>query len=43
MACGILALRPGIKPMSPALAAQNLNHWISREVPSLILFSDQMP
>ena len=33
--CGILAPRPGIEPMPPALEAQGLNHWITREVPRL--------
>ena len=33
VACGILVPRPGIKPMSPALEAQSLNHWTTREVP----------
>ena len=32
MACGILGPRPGIKPVSPALEAQNLNHWTISEV-----------
>ena len=32
-ACGILVPRPGIKPTSSALEAQNLNHWTTREVP----------
>ena len=41
MACGILTHQPGIKPMSLASAAWNLNHWTSREVPSLTLFSEQ--
>ena len=27
-----LSSQTGIKPMSPALEAQNLNHWTSREV-----------
>ena len=33
VACGILVPRSGIKPMSPALGAQSLNHWTTREVP----------
>ena len=28
-----LVLWPGIKPRSPALGAQNLSHWTTREVP----------
>ena len=31
-ACGILVPRPGIKPMPPAVEAQSLNHWTTREV-----------
>ena len=30
---GILVPQPGIKHISPALAAQSLNHWTTREVP----------
>ena len=33
-ACGILGPRPGIEPVSPALAAQILNHWTTMEVPA---------
>ena len=33
VACGILVPRAGIKPMSPALEAQSVNHWTTREVP----------
>ena len=36
-ACRILDLRPGIKPVPPAVEAQRLNHWTTREVP--IMFS----
>ena len=32
-ACGILVPQPGIEPMSPAMEAQSLNYWITREVP----------
>ena len=32
VACGILVPWPGIKPMTPALAAQSLNHWTTREI-----------
>ena len=31
VACGILAPRPGIEPMSPAVETQSLNHWTARE------------
>ena len=35
-ACGILAPRPGIKPVPPpAVEAQSLNHWATREVPQI--------
>ena len=30
--CQILVPQPGIKPMPPALKAQSLNHWTTREV-----------
>ena len=33
MACGILVPQPGIEPVSPAVEAQSLNHWSTREVP----------
>ena len=33
MACAILVPWPGIEPASPALEAQCLNHWTTREVP----------
>ena len=32
-ACEIFVPQAGIEPMSPALEAQNLNHWTAREVP----------
>ena len=35
-ACGILVPQPGIKPMSPAVEAQSLNHWIIREAPEIL-------
>ena len=38
-ACGILVPRSGIEPMPPALEAQNLNHWTTREVPCLKYFN----
>ena len=34
MAFGILVPRSGIKPVPPALEAQNLNCWTTREVPN---------
>ena len=35
MADGILFPWPGIEPMSPALQACSLNHWITRQVPKV--------
>ena len=35
-ACEILGSWPGIKPKRPAVEAQSLNHWTSREVPQTI-------
>ena len=32
MACRILVLRPGIKPVSPAVEAWSPNHWTAGEV-----------
>ena len=37
MACGTLVSWSRIKPIPPAMEAQSVNHWISREVP-LCLF-----
>ena len=37
-ACQILVLQAGIQPMPPALGAQSLNHWMSREVSHYLLF-----
>ena len=37
-ACRMLVPWPGIKPMSTAVEARNLNHWTAREVPNLSLF-----
>ena len=34
-----LSSLPGTEPMSPAVEAQNLNHWTAREVPRFLLFS----
>ena len=39
VACGILAPRPGIEPMPPALGAQSLNHWTTREVPAFFFLN----
>ena len=36
VACGILVPWLGIEPVPPALGAQNLNHWATREVPQWI-------
>ena len=33
MACGILVSQPMIKPETPAIPVQSLNHWTAREVP----------
>ena len=38
MACGFLMPWPGIKPLSPALEVQILNHWTTREVPDSCTF-----
>ena len=32
-ACGILVPCPGIKPVSPIMEVQSLNHWMARQVP----------
>ena len=32
-----LSPRPGIEPAPPAFEAQNLKHWVTREVPGLPL------
>ena len=34
----MLVLRPGIKPLLPALAAQSPNHWTTGEVPRCVVF-----
>ena len=36
-ACGILLPRPRIEPMPPAVEAQILNHWTTREGPGLTI------
>ena len=33
MACGILVLQPGVKPMPPEVEAWSFNPWTTREVP----------
>ena len=38
MACGISVPRPGIEPVPPAVEAQSLNHWTTREAPLFISF-----
>ena len=41
--CRILAPGPGInKPACPAMEAWCLNHWTTREVPFLLLFSESI-
>ena len=37
--CRILVPQPEIELISPALGAQGLNHWTSREVPRLFLLA----
>ena len=37
VAYGILIPWPGIEPVTPALEAQNLNHWTIKEVPLLVI------
>ena len=37
--CKILVPQPRLKPMSPAVEAQILNHWTAREVPTLFIKS----
>ena len=38
MVCGVLVLRPEIKPTPFALEVQSLNHWTAREIPEMIYF-----
>ena len=40
-ACRILVPWPGLKAESPAVDAQNLNHWTTREVPKHFLIAKQ--
>ena len=42
-ACGILVPRPGIEPAPPAVEAQSLNRWTTREFPALILMGVPQP
>ena len=42
VACGILVPWPGIEPMPPALGAQNLNHWTTREVQHYFFFLNSL-
>ena len=39
LSCGLsnLVLWPGIRPRAPALGAQSLSHWTTREVPSVFM------
>ena len=44
VACGILVPQPGIKPEScPAVEAQSLNRWTTREIPKQIIFQSFSP
>ena len=36
-ACGNLVPQPGMQPAPPAVEAQSLHHWTSREVPTLFI------
>ena len=38
VACGILVPQPGIKPVTPAVEAQILNHWTTREISQMSFF-----
>ena len=38
MVCGVLVLRPEIKPTPFALEVQSLNRWPAREIPEMIYF-----
>ena len=37
VACSILVPQPGIEPVPPAVEAQSLNPWTTREVPGKVL------
>ena len=43
VACRILVLRLGIKPMTPAMGAWSLNHWATKEVPLQFSFFFFLP
>ena len=32
-ACAVLVPQPGIKPVTPAVETQSINHWTTREIP----------
>lgn len=36
--CGILVPQPGIEPMTPAVEAQNLSHWVSHCIYFIVCF-----
>ena len=38
VACGILAPRPGIERVPPAMEGQSLNHWTAREIPGFSFY-----
>ena len=38
MTCRILVPQPGIEPTPPAVEAQSLHHWTTREVPRRLCF-----
>ena len=40
VACGILVSQPGIEIVPPALEAQSLNHWTTREVSQSIFTNE---
>ena len=40
---GILVPQPGIEPTPPAVEAQSLNHWTTREVPVIQLLKIHDP
>ena len=37
MVCGLLVPQPGIETVLPAVEAQSLNHWVTREAQKGIL------
>ena len=47
VACGIFSMRdlvpePEIKPRPPALGAQSLSHWTTREIPQYSCLLNQL-